>query len=92
MVDQISEHEIRVYEAARVSAGWKTAKELAATADVADRTARMHCGKLAEVGVFQVAKVFGGYRYRCSEQPASAAAEYLSLLESAKRVFGEGAA
>lgn len=87
MVDQISEHEIRVYEAVRISCGWKTAKEIAAAADVSDRTARMHCGRLAEVGVFKVAKVFGGYRYICDPTPRAVALEYLSILSAAKKTF-----
>jgi hypothetical protein len=35
--NQISAHEVRVYEAVRLDGGWLTAKEIAVKADVADR-------------------------------------------------------
>jgi hypothetical protein len=46
-MDQISEHEIRVYEAAKASNRWLTAREIGVAADVADRTARAHAAALS---------------------------------------------
>lgn len=45
--DQISAHEIRIYEAVRTKGGWMTAREIAAAADVAYRTARHHVKALS---------------------------------------------
>lgn len=86
-VNLISEHEIHVYEAVRLHGGWLTAKEIAAKADVADRTARHHAGALADTGVFDVAKVFGGYRYRIKSALDPEASAYVSEIEAAKRIM-----
>lgn len=88
MSNQISDHEVRVYEAVRLHGGWLTAKEIAAKADVADRTARGHASTLAEIGVFEVARVFGGYRYRIKTTLEPSASEYAAQIESAKRILG----
>lgn len=87
MADYVSEHEIRVYEAVRLNGGWLTAREIAAKADVADRTARAHAGNLAKSGVFDLAKVFGGFRYRIKTQLSPEAGQYASQIEAAKRVM-----
>lgn len=86
--DQISAHEIRVYEAAKASGGWLTARELAVAADVADRTARAHAAAFAEKGVLEVAKVFGGYRYRIVHKTTGTAQQFVAELESAKHIIG----
>jgi predicted DNA-binding transcriptional regulator len=85
---QISEHEIRVYEAAKASNRWLTAREIAVAADVADRTARTHAAALVTIGVFEVSKVFGGYRYRLKPAFEATASDYLARLEAAKKVLG----
>jgi predicted DNA-binding transcriptional regulator len=86
--DQISLHEIRVYEAAKSSNKWLTAREIAVIADIADRTSRAHAAALVELGVFEVSKVFGGYRYRLKDKFEQLAADYLARLEAAKKVLG----
>ena len=88
MNDQISEHEIRVYEEAKAADRWLTAKEIAVVAGVADRTARAHAAALVAVGVLNVSKVFGGYRYRIKDRFEKPAAAYLARLEAAKKVLG----
>lgn len=85
---QISLHEIRVYEAVKSAGGWMTAREIAVAADVADRTARHHAAKLSDLGVFEIAKVFGGYRYRIASSATDASRVHVSELEAAKRIFG----
>lgn len=82
---QISEHEIRTYEAVRQHGGWQTAREIAAVADVADRTARHHARLLTDFGVFEETKVFGGYRYRIRTEIPAAGQQHVAELESAKR-------
>lgn len=87
-MDQISQHEIRVYDAIKSHGGWVTAQEVAAAADVSGRTARGHAAAMATHGVLDVAKTFGGYRYRLRVDVSAPGQAYLSRLESAKRVFG----
>lgn len=87
MANLISEHEIRIYEAVRENGGWLTCKQIAAAADVANRTSRGHCQSLADVGLFEVSKVFGGYRYRLAHDLNDRAREYLAQIDVAKRVM-----
>lgn len=86
-LNQISIHEVRAYEAVRLNDGWLTAREIAAKADIANRTARQHAAELAVQGVFDVARVFGGYRYRIKTQLDPAASAYVSQIEAAKRIL-----
>lgn len=86
--EQISAHEIRVVEAVRNSTKWHTSREIAVAADVKDRTARAHASALVSIGVFERAKVFGGYRYRFCRQASPASAAYMVRLEQAKRALG----
>lgn len=81
---QISEHEIRAVEALRQSGRWMTAKEVAVAADIANRTARLHCQRLAELGVLEVMKVFGGFRYRMATRHTDEGARYLAEMDAAK--------
>jgi predicted DNA-binding transcriptional regulator len=83
----ISDHEVRIYEAVRSNGGWLTAREIAVRSDVSDRTARHHAAGLAKTGVFDVAKVFGGYRYRIKTSLDPAASAYVSEIEAAKRIM-----
>lgn len=85
--DQPSLHEVRVYEALRSNGGWMTARAVAAAGDVVDRTSRAHCAALAEDGVVEVAKVFGGYRYRIRSEPDDHGRERVRQLEEAKRIL-----
>lgn len=85
--EHISEHKVRLYETLRIDGGWRTAKDLAAMADMADRTARAHCEAFARKGVLEVAKLFGGYRYRIVSSPKGDAAAYAAELHAAKRVM-----
>lgn len=87
MAKQISEHEVRIYQAAFEDGGWLTSREIGVKADVADRTTRHHAKGLAKLGVFEVAKVFGGFRYRIKTSPAGPAAEYVAQIEAAKDVL-----
>ena len=84
---QVSEHEIRVYEAVRTFGGWMTAREIAVKADVANRTARHHTARLADREIFDVARVFGGFRYRIRTQLSPEAGSYAGRIEAAKRIF-----
>jgi hypothetical protein len=85
---QVSAHEIRVLEAVKGNDAWQTAREIAVKADVKDRTARQHAMTLSLFGVFDVAKLFGGYRYRMAAVLRPESVAYLARVETAKRAFG----
>jgi len=85
----ISSHEIRVYETVRKSGDWLTAREIAERSGVANRTARHHARGLSETGVFDVAPVFGGYRYRIKTALDPDATAYVAEIEAAKRIIGD---
>ncbi len=65
----ITQHMLRVYDAVIDQSDWITAREVARIAAVANRTARQHCLKLTEAGVFECARVHGGFRYRRNTNP-----------------------
>lgn len=81
-------HEVAIYEAFKANGGWATAKDIAVAAKVAGRTARAHAASLSEIGVLDVMKVFGGYRYRIAENPSDRARAYIEEIEAAKSVLG----
>lgn len=85
---EISPHLCRVFSAVRDARAWVTAQDIAQRARVAPRTARAHAQRLAELGVFEVARVFGGYRYRCAAEPSEAARSLAERIYSAGDVFG----
>lgn len=84
---QISHHEVRVYKSTCHHKSWLTAKEIASTSDVSDRTARHHAARLAELGVFDVARVFGGFRYRIKTELEPSASKYVGQIEAAGRIL-----
>ena len=86
--NEISLHLVRVFELAKAHPGWLTAKEIADRAGVAGRTARAHAAKLVQLGIFDVAEVFPGHRYRLSELAVKRNKPMLQRLEAARMVFG----
>jgi hypothetical protein len=85
---EISAHEANIYGVFLASRGrWFTAKEIAEAAAVADRTARMHCRRFADLGIVDHAAVFPGHRYRLAES-GEWNADYLRRLDHACAVFG----
>lgn len=85
---QVSEQEIRIYEAVREHGGWLTAREIAVKADVADRAARNYASSLEQHGVFEVVTAFGGHKYRLRPELPPRAVDYVGQLESAMRHMG----
>jgi DNA-binding IclR family transcriptional regulator len=82
---QISQQGIRVVEALRAADGWLTMKEIVAAAGVKDRTAMQHARDLTALGLFDVAKLHGGYRYRLSKDLLAPAIAYLERLAEARQ-------
>ena len=86
--NEISIHQVRVFIAARSAIGkWLTANQLAKNALVAPRTARHHAKRLLELGVFDMAAVFPGHRYKFNEIAEKRNKAYMIRLEKAIEVF-----
>jgi hypothetical protein len=85
---EVSLHQVKIFEFVRKAAGWVTAKDVAAGSDVAERTARLHCLNLVNLGIFDQAEVFPAHRYRLSEKAGKRNKAYMIRLEAAKEVFG----
>jgi len=86
--NEVSAHEARFYAYVKQSGGaWRTARELAAGAKVAERTARAYAHKLVELGVLDVAEVFPAHRYRFSGKAGKRNKAYVLRLDHAVEVF-----
>jgi ABC-type cobalamin/Fe3+-siderophores transport system ATPase subunit len=83
---EISPHEVRVYRALQ-DGEWHTSREIAAAAQVADRTARAHARKFVQLGVAEHLETFGGWRFRLTEHHTKQAREYVEQLKRAAEVF-----
>jgi hypothetical protein len=89
--NEVSPHQVRVYTFVAAADRWVTAKETAASAGVARRTASDHLKKLAALGIFDVAEVFPANHYRLSPFAESRNKAYLQRLHAAKEVFAGAA-
>lgn len=56
-------HEVRIV-AALLDGQWHDSEEVSELAEVAPRTARHHCKRLADLGLVEVARVFPRHQYR----------------------------
>lgn len=89
--NEISAHEVRVFECLRGAKGkWLTAKDVAVATEVADRTARAHLSKFVKLGIADQAEVFPAHRYRLAEKAGKRNAGYLLRIEAACEVFRNG--
>lgn len=86
--NEVSEHEVRFYLAAKeIKQEWATSKDLAEKANIAGRTARAYAKKYVSLGLFDVAEVFPAHRYRLSGMAKKRNAAYVGRLEKAVEVF-----
>jgi predicted transcriptional regulator of viral defense system len=86
--NEISLHQLRVFEFVREAGRWVTATEIQDGTGVSPRTARHHALKLAKLGLFDQAEVFPGHRYRISQFAEQRNKDYMLRLEQAREVFG----
>jgi len=89
--NEISIHEARFYieaTAKTVAGQWLSSKELAERAQIAPRTARAFSRKFVSLGLFDVAEVYPGHRYRFAEKADKRNAAYTNRLQHAAGVFG----
>ena len=85
--NEISLHQIRVYEYVAAADKWVTAKECAAATGVKYRTVAEHMRRLVGVGVFEIAERFPSNHYRLSASAGKNNKAYLHRLMAAKAVF-----
>jgi DNA-binding IclR family transcriptional regulator len=85
---EVSLQELRVFQAVRNAGGWITAAAAAEQAQVAPRTARSHCLRLVNAGIFDQAEVFPGHRYRLSKQASKRNKAQMLRLAQAEEIFG----
>lgn len=72
----------------RNSGKWLSANEVAKAAKVAPRTARMHCKRLVDAGVFDEVRLHPSHRYSFSTKAKKVGADMLGKLELAETVTG----
>jgi DNA-binding IclR family transcriptional regulator len=85
--NEISLHQVKVYQCVAASKRWMTNAEIAHVAGVASRTARHHTKMLVTLGIFDQAEVFPTHAYRLSEKAKQRNTGYLLRLERAQEVF-----
>jgi DNA-binding IclR family transcriptional regulator len=85
--NEISLHQVKVYQCLAASKRWMTNSEIAQAASVAPRTARHHTKTLVALGIFDQAEVFPNHAYRLSDKAKQRNAGYLLRLERAQEVF-----
>jgi predicted transcriptional regulator len=81
---QISPHEVRVFLAMAADNQWRTSRQIAEAANVAERTARHHVSAFVRLGIAEHLETFGGYRYRLVNHDT----DYANRLRAAAKVFG----
>lgn len=85
--NEISAHLFRVYSYVKGSGKWVTSTEVSNHASVAPRTARAHCLRLVQLGIFDQAEVFPSHKYRFSDMAEKRNKAMITRLEKAQEVF-----
>lgn len=85
--NEVSEHLFRVYAFVVERNGWTTSQEIAKGAKVSPRTARAHALRLVKAGIFDLAEVFPGHRYRVASNAAKRNRGFFQRLEQAAEIF-----
>ena len=87
--DLISPHEVRLLLAFRQAPEqWLGNAEVAATASVSPRTARLHTARLTDLGVLDVERVYPASKFRFGRTPKAAGRAYLVRWEKARTALG----
>lgn len=87
--NEISLHQLRIFEFVRDAARWVSLKEIVAGTASARKTADVHCRRFVNLGVFDRAEVWPGHRYRLSEMAEKRNAAIIERLRKAREAFGE---
>jgi hypothetical protein len=87
--NEVSLHLVKVFDAAKSHGGWLTSKRLAELSGVAPRTSRAHARRLVDLGMFDLAEVFPGHRYRLSALAEKRNKAMFQRLDNARDAFFE---
>lgn len=85
--NEISLHQVKVYEFVAGAGKWVTAKETAEATGVKYRTVADHMKRLVGIGIFDLAELFPSHHYRLSAFAEKRNKTYLQRLVAAKAVF-----
>jgi hypothetical protein len=85
--NEISLHQVQVYEFVAAADRWVTAKECAAATGVKYRTVATHMKRLVRVRIFEIAELFPANHYRLSPFADGLNRAYLHRLITAKAAF-----
>jgi hypothetical protein len=85
--NEISLHQAKVFRFVKSQQNWVTAKDIAMATEIAGRTARLHCLKLVQLGIFDQVEVFPAHRYQFSKFAGKRNKAYLQRLEQACAIF-----
>jgi len=86
--NEVSVHEVSVYQALKSAGRWMTNKEIHEAIDnIAQRTVRSHTLKLVKLGLVDQAEVFPGHRYKWSDKSEKRNLTYVNRLDNASEVF-----
>jgi len=90
MSDSVSEHQVRVYEYAKLRlGGWFTIQELSADQNIPDGSAKGHAARLEEMGLFERLRASPAHFFRLSEFAGTRDPKAVRRLEAAIPVFAE---
>jgi DNA-binding IclR family transcriptional regulator len=87
--NEISLHQVKVYQYVAAGQRWMTNKDIAQGAGVAPRTARQHTKALVNLGIFDQAEVFPSHAYRLSDKAKQRNTAYLLRLQKAEEVLAD---
>lgn len=85
--NEISRHQIQVYQCVAQSKRWMTNNDIAQATDMNPRTVRFHTKALVSLGIFDQAEVFPNHAYRFSDKAKQRNSSYMLRLEKAQEVF-----
>lgn len=87
---EVSRHQVAMYLFVKESKTWVTAKDIAEGSGVCGSSARHGAKKFVDMGIFDLAEVFPGHRYRLSTNAHRRNRAMIIRLETAVEVFGMG--
>src|ERR1035437_1153331 len=87
----ISLHQMRTFIALRDTEGWLTCREVARIANVAERTANLHCNYFDKAGIVDKITISPGYRYRFREDAEAINPGLMAHIHAALQAVGTGA-
>lgn len=85
--NEISEHQVRLYQFLRGNSGWCTAIQAAEASKIASRTARAHLLKFVKAGIVDQIEAFPGHRYQFSPLAEKRNKTLVARLKQAVEVF-----